>query len=173
MSNDYNGDFVNNAPDRLDFITEDQSYTAVLEESDAVGRLSRLMVGKLAEFMVSVRSLTDRQVDILFLRMKGFTMQQIAEMLGVRKQTIFDSLAATIPKLNGVFQQEPSLKKDFDKSDLGEKQCNTCKRTLPINSFGKFLKSKDGHSRKCKRCKNDYNRQRLAPKKRSPENREA
>lgn len=160
MTNDYKGDFVNNAPDRLDFITEEQSYTAVLEESDATARLSRAMVGKLAEFMLSVRSLTDRQVEILFLRMKGLTMEQIAELLGIVKQTVFDSLAASIPKLNGIFHQETSLKKDFKKFDVGRKQCSKCKRVLSLKSFSKNKVLKDGYSAQCKLCISDYQRQR-------------
>ena len=83
----------------LDFITEKQSYSTALEESESSNRLYKLMTKYLCEFIVNSRKLTERQVEIFLLRAKGFTFEEIGEMLGVKKQTVHESFQKTIQLL--------------------------------------------------------------------------
>ena len=83
----------------LDFITEKQSYSAFLEESEATAKLYKLMIKNLCEFIVNSRKLTERQVEIFLLRAKGFTFEEIGNMLGIRKQTVHESCMKTIQLL--------------------------------------------------------------------------
>ncbi len=83
----------------LDFITEKQSYSSALDESESTNRLYKLMTKHLCEFIVNSRKLTERQVEIFLLRAKGFTFEEIGDMLGVRKQTVHESFMKTIQAL--------------------------------------------------------------------------
>jgi len=83
----------------LDFITEKQSYSTALEESESSNRLYKLMTRYLCEFIVNSRKLSERQVEIFLLRAKGFTFEEIGNMLGIRKQTVHESFMKTIQSL--------------------------------------------------------------------------
>ncbi|MCH7819629.1 MAG: hypothetical protein IIB40_08710 [Candidatus Marinimicrobia bacterium] len=83
----------------LDFITEKQSYSAFLEESESTARLYKLMMKNFCEFIVNSRKLSERQVEIFLLRAKGFTFEEIGDMLGIRKQTVHESCMKTIQAL--------------------------------------------------------------------------
>jgi len=86
----------------LDFITEKQNYASHIEEIDAADRLYKLMVNHLCEFIVAVRNLSERQVELLLLRAKGFTYEQIGDLLGITKQTVHGSVVKTIRQLEGI-----------------------------------------------------------------------
>ena len=83
----------------LDFITEKQSYSTALEESESTARLYKLMMKNFCEFIVNSRELSERQVEIFLLRAKGFTFEEIGDMLGIRKQTVHESCMKTIQAL--------------------------------------------------------------------------
>ena len=95
----------------LDFITEKQSYSTALEESESSNRLYKLMTKHLCEFIVNSRKLTERQVEIFLLRAKGFTFEEIGEMLGVRKQTVHESFQKTIELLK--LPEEPDVSENL------------------------------------------------------------
>ena len=99
----------------LDFITERQSYSTALAESESANRFYKLMTKHLCEFINNARKLTERQVEIFLLRAKGFTFEEIGGMLGVRKQTVHESFQKTIETLKvgetGMF--EPDSEEDL------------------------------------------------------------
>ena len=86
----------------LHFITEKQNYTT--------NRFDKLMTKHLCEFINNARKRTERKVEIFLLRAKGFTFEEIGEMLGVRKQTVHESFQKTIETLKvgetGMFEPD-------------------------------------------------------------------
>lgn len=76
--------------------------------------------------------------------------------IGARRAVLAQYQLDTIHYMSEPAYTKPD--KPYSESEAQYKQCIDCRGLLPINYFGLYRPSKDGHNSVCKACRSEFNR---------------